>query len=136
MEVSTRPCFSQKTRSCHTDAWGSGERAQPRPRAGGQVAARKRPYLGRARHAAVLVADLAEDAALREPGEAAEVDRCLGMPVALEHAALARSQREDVAWAVEVGRHARRARQRAEGRRTVGGRDASGRARLCAAKGM
>ena len=87
-------------------------------------------HLGHARHAAVLVADLAEHAALVEAGKLAEVDGGLGVPVALEHAALARSQREDVAGPVEVAGHGRRAREGAEGGGAVEGRDPGRRALL------
>ena len=50
-----------------------------------------------ARRRAVLVQDLADHAGRREPGEPREVDGGLGMPDALEHAAVARAQRKHVA---------------------------------------
>ena len=45
-----------------------------------------------ARHRAVVVHDLADDARGREPGEAREIDRALGLPGAHEHAAAARAR--------------------------------------------
>ena len=62
------------------------------------------------RHRAVVVDDLGEHAGLGEPGHAGEIDRRLGVPGPLEHAALAVAQREDVAGAGEVVRTVRRAR--------------------------
>ena len=50
-----------------------------------------------ARHGAVVVHDLADDAGRVEAGEAREIDAGLGMAGAHQHAALARDQREDVA---------------------------------------
>ena len=48
--------------------------------------------VGHARHRAVVVHDLADDAGGLQPGEAREIDRALGLPGAHEHAAaLARS---------------------------------------------
>jgi hypothetical protein len=142
IEVSTRPCSSQNVRSCARE-----EAATAEPRGGSEGGLRRGgawvegvgggvglsgggAHLGHARHASVLVANLAEHAALVEAGELAEVDGGLGVPVALEHAALARSQREHVAGTVEVAGHSRRARQSAEGGGAVEGRDPGRRAFL------
>ena len=135
IEVSTRPCSSQKVRSCAREEAAT---AEPRSESGGGQEgvgggvglSGGCAHLGHARHAAVLVANLAEHAALVEAGELAEVDGGLGVPVALEHAALARSQREHVAGTVEVSGHSRRARQSAEGGGAVEGRDPGRRAFL------
>ena len=54
------------------------------------------------RHRAVLVHDLADDARRREAREPRQVDGCLGLPGALEHAAGAGAQREDVSGLDEV----------------------------------
>ena len=48
-------------------------------------------------HGAVLVDDLAQHPGRVAPGHAGQVDGCLGVAGALEHAALAVAQREDVA---------------------------------------
>ena len=64
----------------------------------------------------------------KQPGQAGEVDRGLGVAGALEHAALAVAQREDVPGAGEVVGRARRVDERAHGRGAVGGRDAGRRA--------
>ena len=52
---------------------------------------------GQAHHLAVVVDDLADDADGGESGELHEVDRRLGVAVALAHAAVDRAQRQDVA---------------------------------------
>ena len=57
-----------------------------------------------ARHRAVVVHDLADDAGGVQAGEPREVDRGLGLADALEHAAGAALQREDVAGLDEVAR--------------------------------
>ena len=59
------------------------------------------------RHRPVLVHDLADHAGREEPGEPGEVDGGLGVTGALEHAALAVPQREDVARAWKVLRRGR-----------------------------
>ena len=53
--------------------------------------------VGHARHGAVVVHDLADDAGGVEPGEPREIDAGLRVPGADQHAALARDQREHVA---------------------------------------
>ena len=58
--------------------------------------------VGHARHGAVVVHDLADDAGGLEPGQAREVHRALGLARAPQHAALARAQRENVARPHEV----------------------------------
>ena len=55
-----------------------------------------------ARHGAVVVHDLADDAGRVEPGEAREIDGGLRVAGADQHAALARDQREDVAGRDDV----------------------------------
>ena len=55
-----------------------------------------------ARHGAVVVDDLGQHPGRLQPGQAGEVDRGLGVAGALEHAALAVAQREDVAGPGEV----------------------------------
>ena len=56
-----------------------------------------------ARHGAVVIAHLAQHASWLQAREPTQVDRCLGVPVALQYAASTRSQREDVTGPVEVG---------------------------------
>ena len=70
------------------------------------VLGRERLELGQALHRAVVVDDLGEHAGREAAGEAGEVDRGLGVPGALQHAALAVAQREDVAGPREVARRA------------------------------
>ena len=65
-----------------------------------------------ARHRAVVVHDLADDAGGREPGEAREIDGALGLPGAHEHAARARAEREDVAGRDEIARACTRGSRR------------------------
>ena len=55
--------------------------------------------VGHARHRPVGLHDLADHAGRAHAGEPGEVDRGLGLAGALEHAAGARAQREDVARA-------------------------------------
>ena len=77
------------------DQVGDGDHLQP-------VALAVADQVGDARHRAVLVHDLADDAGGREPGEARQVDGRLGLPRALEDAAGAGPQREDVPRLDEV----------------------------------
>ena len=79
---------------------------------------------GAARHRAVVVHDLAQHAAGREPGEPGEVDRGLGLAAALEHPARASPQREDVAGPDEIGRAGGRVDGDLDRACAVGGRDA------------
>ena len=65
-----------------------------------------------ARHRAVVVHHLADDAGGRQPREPREVDRALGLAGADEHAAVAGAEREDVAGAREVLRARAVARRR------------------------
>ena len=58
------------------------------------------------------------------PGEPSEIDRRLRVPGALEHAAGAAAQRQDVARADEVAGDGVRIGERAERSRAIGGRDA------------
>ena len=60
--------------------------------------------VGHARHRPVVVHDLADDAGRDQAREPREVDRRLGLAGALEHAAAAGAQREDVARLDEVAR--------------------------------
>ena len=53
--------------------------------------------VGHARHGAVIVHDLADDAGGIETGEPGEVDGGFGVTGAHQHAAFARDQREDMA---------------------------------------
>ena len=79
------------------DQVGDRDHLQPVPRA---VALE----VGDARHRPVVVHDLADHAGRVEPGEAREVDRRLGLPGALEHAAGLGLEREHVAGLDEVAR--------------------------------
>ena len=80
-----------------------------------------------ARHGAVGVHHLADDAGGEEARQAREIDRALGLPGAHQHAALARAQREDVARArrgrpgLAFGATAARMVVRAVGRGDAGG---------------
>ena len=59
--------------------------------------------LGQARHVALVLADdLAQDPGRIQPGHAAQVDGGFGVAGAVEHAAFAVAQREDVAGTGEV----------------------------------
>jgi hypothetical protein len=68
-----------------------------------------------ARHRAVVVHHLADDAARVEPGEPREVDGRLGLPGALQHAAGLGLEREDVAGLHEVLRPGRRVDRHLDG---------------------
>ena len=70
---------------------------------GQRVAAREGQELRAAGHRAVVVHDLAQDAARREAGKPGQVDRSLGLAAALEHAARAGPQGEDMAGPDEIG---------------------------------
>ena len=63
-----------------------------------------RHEVGDAGHRAVVLHDLADDARRIQPGEPREVDGGLGLAGALEHAAAARAEREDVTGLHEVRR--------------------------------
>ena len=80
--------------------------------------------VGDAGHRPVVVHDLADDAGGMQPGEPREVDRRLGLARALEHAAAAGAEREDVARLDEVVRRRRAGRSRP-------GSSARGRRRRC-----
>src|SRR5690348_1945064 len=58
--------------------------------------------VGHARHRAVLVHDLADNAGGNHAGEPREIDRAFRLTGANEHAALARAQREDVSRTREI----------------------------------
>ena len=89
------------------------------------VRARERLELRTPRHRVPVGGDdLAEHPGGLAPGEPREVDRRLRVPGALEHAARAAAQREDVAGADEVAGDGVRVGERAERPRAVGGRDA------------
>ena len=81
---------------------------------------------GHAGHGAVVVHDLADDPGRVEPRQAGQVDRRLGLPGALQHAARARPQREDVARLHQVLGAAARVDGHLDGAGPVGGRDAGG----------
>ena len=77
-----------------------------------------------ARHGAVVVHDLADHARWRATREPRQIDRALGVAGALQHTALHRAQREDVARADQVVR-ARVGRDgRQHGQRAIGSADA------------
>jgi hypothetical protein len=78
------------------------------------------------RHRTVLVEDLADDAAGVQAREGGEVDRGFGMAGALEHAAGAGEQREDVAGLHERFRLGLRVGEDRDGLRAVVGGDAGG----------
>ena len=87
------------------------------------------PQLGLAGHAhLLLVDDLAEDARRVQARQAGEVDGGLGVAGALEHAALAGLEREDVAGAGQVAGAGGRVDERLHGGGPVERRDAGGRA--------
>ena len=74
-------------------------------------------------HAVVvlLADDLADDADRPQPGEAAQVDRRLGVAGAAQHAAVERAQRVDVAGPGQVVRRRRRVGEHLHGARPVAG---------------
>ena len=74
------------------------------------VLGRERLELRAALHRAVVVHDLGEHARRVPAGEPGEVDGRLGVAGALQHAAVAVAQREDVPGPGEVGRRRRRRR--------------------------
>ena len=75
--------------------------------------------LRQARHLALLVHDLADDAGRRAAGEPREVHGGLGVPGAPQHAAGHRPERQDVAGPRQVLRVRGRIDQRAHGERPV-----------------
>ena len=79
-----------------------------------------------ARHAAILVHHLADDARRLEAGEAGEVDGALGLAGAPQHAAAARAQREHVPRPLQVVGSGAAVDQRLDGGRAVVGGDAGG----------
>ena len=81
------------------DQLRDGDEAQP-------VLPREALQLRSARHGAVRVQDLADDARRREPGQASEVHGGLGLPDASQDAAGTRPEREDVTGAPEVRSYA------------------------------
>ena len=83
--------------------------------------------VGQARHRAVVVHDLADDAGRVEAGEAREVDRRLGLTGAHEHAALAaRAAGRCGPGVTRSSGRRRRVDGDADGVRAVGGADAGG----------
>ena len=80
--------------------------------------------LRQARHGAVLVEDLADHAARVQAGERGQVDRGFGVASALEHAAGAGHEREDVARLDELFRLGVGVREDRDGLRAVVGADA------------
>ena len=81
--------------------------------------------VGQAGHVGLLLVDhLAQHAGRVEPGHAGQVDGRLGVAGALEHAALAVAQREDVAGAGQVVGAGAGIDERLDGGRAVEGRDA------------
>ena len=71
------------------------------------VLGRERLEVGHALHRAVVVDDLRQHAGRVATREAGEVDRGFGVAGALQHAAVAVAQREDVTRAREIGRDRR-----------------------------
>ena len=89
----------------------------------------KFPQLRHALHAAIVVVyQLAEHARRRATRQPREVHRRLGVTRALQHAPVARAQREDVAGAVEPAGRGLGVGQRTECGGPVGGADAGARA--------
>ena len=101
------------------DQVGDGDHLQPVLRA---VALE----VGHARHRAVVVHHLADHAGRVEAREPREVHGRLGLPGALEHAAVLRLQREDVAGLDEVVRPRARVDRHLDRVRAVVRRDAGG----------
>ncbi|GBD17397.1 hypothetical protein HRbin26_02317 [bacterium HR26] len=75
-------------------------------------------------HGAVLVHDLADDSHRVQAGQPGQVDRGLGLAVALQDTAGAGTQREDVPGHHEIGRRGVRVGQLPDGDGAVEGRDA------------
>ena len=96
------------------DQVGDGDQLEP-------VALAELDEVRDAGHRPVVVHDLADDAGRREPGEAREVDGRLRLARALEHAAGARAEREDVPGLDEVVRRRRRVDRDLDRLRAVGG---------------
>ena len=82
--------------------------------------------VGHARHGAVVVHDLADDAGGVEAGQPREIDAGFRMPGPHQHAALARDQREDVAGRDDVVEVLGRVDGRGDGARAVVRGDAGG----------
>ena len=82
--------------------------------------------VGHARHGAVVVHDLADDAGGVEAGEPREIDAGFRMPGPHQHAALARDQREDVTGRDDVVEVLGRVDGRGDGARAVVRGDAGG----------
>ena len=80
--------------------------------------------LGQARHRAVVVGDLADHTHRRTARHAGQIDRCLGVAGALQHAAVAGPQREDVTRPGEGGERVRAVGECSQRGGAVGGRDA------------
>ena len=78
------------------DEFGDSENAQI-------VLGAERDQVGNAGHFAVVAHDFADDAGGLQAGEARQIDRGLGLASAHQNAALAGTQREDVAGAHEIG---------------------------------
>jgi hypothetical protein len=73
---------------------------------------------------AVIVEDLTDDAGGREAGQPAQVDRCLGVPDALQHTSAPRAQRMDVTRRPNVSRPLGRVSDNANGRSAIRRTDA------------
>ena len=80
--------------------------------------------IGHARHRPVGLHDLADHARRAHAGEPREIDRGLGLAGALEHAAGARAQREDVTGLDDVARAGGRRARHLDGVRAILRRDA------------
>ena len=84
--------------------------------------------IGKPRHGAVGVHDLAQHGRRSEPGERREVAACFGVPGAREHAARLRDERKHVSRLHDVGRLRVGRRRHADRVRAILGRNAGGHA--------
>jgi hypothetical protein len=81
-----------------------------------------------ARHRAVGVEDLADDAGGHQPGEPRQIDARLRLPHPLQHAPGPGAQGKDVPWAAQIGRHRCGIDGDVDGGGAVAGRDPGGHA--------
>ena len=86
--------------------------------------------IGHARHRAVAIHDLADDAGRRQAGQPRQIDGGFGMSGAHQHAAVARAQRKDVSGPEQILRPGGRIDRRLHRRRAIGRRDAGARLAL------
>ena len=88
------------------------------------VQLRKGDQIGQTRHFAVFFHDLADHARRVQPRQTADIDSGLGMAGTDKHTAIARAQREHMAWRGDIGRPLGGVNRDRDGARTVGGRNA------------